>query len=246
MSRDNTTAKDGWSRQEWLALVLGVVMVGLMGRMAYKLYLEGDEICSALQKSLESAPGRRMPCTRLSYYAEPVDWLALVGSDGAIPAPVSADYSFDNHGSLVRVETDHGDDGDVDIVYECTLLGKMLMPFTNYDAWTSYGAITELSKGSQPADEAQLASEGETGVGGLHTELRVRRQEPFWVQYEAKTHANGGELVRRVVHGEVTRTLTDTSYEYDGGGDLISMRTVRVSHPNTFVRQTDYTYECWD
>lgn len=232
----------GWGRKQWLAAVLCVLMVGMLTRSLHGLYLEGDEICRVLQKKLERTPGKRMPCTRLTYLVEPVDWFALMAASGVLPGPVATSYQFDDDGELSRVETVN--DGR-EIVYDCSVIGKMLMPVTNYEAWSSYAAFSALSKRSGPAEDARVVDEGGTGVSGLHTEVRVTSDNAFLANYVAETRANGGHLVRRIVHGSVSDTITDTSFEYDDDGNLISQRSAETAHPLTLVRQTDYTYGCW-
>lgn len=246
MSQGVFKTTEEWGRREWTAAILCVVMVAMLTRSLYGLYLEGDAICMALQTKLERLPGERMPCTQNSYLAEPIDWLTVIGRDGKIPQPVASTYRFDDDGNLLHYESDHGSDGQPDVTYDCTVVGKVLMPVTNYQAWSSYGAMIELAKQSAPAPGRSATHEGSTGVKGLRTTLRVKNDEPLWVQYEARTHADGDRLVRRVVRGDTTRALTDTSFDYAANGDLISSRSTRVAHPNTSVRQTDYTYRCWD
>ncbi len=220
-------------------------MLVLMGRMLADLYEEGDGICRQLQKGLERTPGKRMPCTKVSYYVEPIDLVAFVESGGQHVARVATNYRFDDNGDLARVESDLGDDGEVEIAYECSAVGKILMPLTNYDAWISYSMIQGLSKDAASA-RREVADEGNAGVSGLHTKLMAVGDSRFTISYQSETHGDGGQLVRRVVRGTLDGALTTTSYEYDGQGDMVSRQVVQIDHPNAFTRRTDYTYKCWD
>ena len=247
MAEPSSTSKIQVSRKGLLAVFLCLVMLVLTGRMLLQLYEEGDKVCDALQARLANKPGERMPCTALSYPVAPYNRMAMSGAGGSALQTSSVAYRFSKAGDLRRVETDRNDDGAADITYRCSILGKLLMPLTNYDAWLSYSTYESLARTAEPAQK-NLAKEGSAGVTGLHTRLTAvgDPRAPYMLQLNSATRGADGRVLRQVAQGMKSGAFTVTRYEYDERGDLSSSWRTTVRHPYSYTRRTDYTYACWD
>jgi hypothetical protein len=246
MVEESSKDRGGLGRKELLAGALLLVMFALMGRMIYFVWREGDTMCQALQAQLEHIPSARMPCSKTSYPVGPVD-SATTQAAGAGTARSTVRYQFDDDGDLNRFDSDHGDGGAAEVTYRCSTLGKILMPITNFDAWSSFGAFEELARGGAPQVKRHTDDEG-AGVPGLRTRLKVLGNPamPSLLMVEASTRDEDDRLHRRVLQDVMSGRLTMSDYEYDASGNLRSSRQMFITHPHTSIRQTDYTYECWD
>lgn len=234
-------------RKGLLALVLSVVMLVLVGRMLLQVYEEGDKICDALQAQMARKPGKRMPCREVSYPIAPFNPVAMTASDGDELRTNSVEYQFSDGGDLRSAQTDLGNDDTVDVSYDCSMLGKLLMPLVNYDAWIGYSTYEALAGTAKPAP-SNVAKEGSAGVSGFHTELTAVGDPsiPWLLTFRATTRGEDGRLLQQVSRGAEPGNFTVTAYEYDAAGDLVSSRQTTVRPPYSFSRRTDYSYECWD
>jgi hypothetical protein len=210
------------------------------------LWQEGDKLCQALQQELEAVPSAQMPCSKTSYLIGPIDW-AVAAQTGGATQRSSTRYQFDDDGELYQVDTDRGDDGTNEVTYRCSAIGKILMPVTNYAAWSSYSTFEELAQGSAQMAE-RVPERDVTVVPGLRTRLRILGDPALssFLILKASTRDEDNRLQRRVVQGMTQGRLTVSDFEYDRQGNLRSRRQMSIYHPYTLSRQTDYTYQCWD
>lgn len=212
-----------------------MVMVVLVARALYTLYEEGDAMCQALYQQVDNLPGPRTPCT-LTSYDDMFTSLVQVRS--------TYDYADDG---LAHISVDRGGDGDVDINYDCSVLGKMLMPVTNYQAWSSFGATTEMAKSGVMMD---ITSE-ETRVHApnqLETKakLQAHPSSGLVALYSAQTRNDEGQLLYRVDYAPSRGVLTYKQFDYDASGDLRRVELSDIIRGQTNAHATEYTYECWD
>ncbi|MFW6053512.1 MAG: hypothetical protein ACOC9J_01750, partial [Persicimonas sp.] len=140
-----------------------------------------------------------------------------------------------------------GGDGDVDITYDCSVLGKMLMPVTNYQAWSSFGASTVMAKSGVMMD---ITSE-ETRVHApnqLETKARLQAypSSGLVALYSAQTRNEEGQLLYRVDYSPTRRVLTYKQFDYDDSGDLRRVELSDIDRGQTNAHATEYTYGCWD
>lgn len=231
MAQENTS---GARKRRLVAAGLSVVMVVLVARALYTLYEEGDAICEALYVRVERLPGPRAPCTLTSYDDR---FTALV--------QVRSTYAYDGE-ELASINVDRGGDGDVDITYDCSVLGKMLMPMTNYQAWSSFGAATEMNKTSVMMD---IASEETRVHAPNRLETRARLQThpatDLMMLFSSQTRNQAGQVLHRVDYAPHKRLLTYKQFDYDDLGDLRRIELSDITRAPSSAHVTEYAYECW-
>jgi hypothetical protein len=227
--------KAGLHKRRLLAAGLSVVMVVLVARALITLYEEGDAMCEALYQQVEKLPGPRAPCTLTAY-------------DDMHTALVEVRSTYDYaEGGLAHISVDRGGDGDVDFNYDCSVLGKMLMPVTNYQAWSSFGATTEMAKSgvmmeiTSEKTRVHAPNQMETQAN-----LQAHPTSGLVAIFSAQTRNEEGQLLYRVDYAPSRGVLSYKQFDYDASGDLRRVELSEMVRGQTEAHATEYTYECWD
>ncbi len=247
-SRAKNTGKrpTSWDRKKLLATALLLIMVVLSARAVATLYDEGDTMCRDVQEGVTALPSRQPPCSAHTYLEGVRDPHALRYLGLGLHQEAAMRYEYGAGGRLRHFTVDRHRRGVDDTDLDCSFVGKILVPLTNFRAWSSSLGFRDLASRAALTHKHIMAQVESPGFG-VRTDLKLVGGAALEDagRLVAETRNFDGQLVQMAAYDPTIGQLRVARYDYDASGNLETTRVSYAQDSQVVVLRTDYTYECW-